>query len=76
MISLCLAVLHHPEWRFRTQAELDRVVRGRMPGFEDIPDSPTARAIIKEVLRWRPVTPGGVPHLLTLDNIYDGCIFA
>jgi hypothetical protein len=39
--------------------ELDKVVGDRMPEFEDVPRLPTCQAVIKEVLRWRPVTSGG-----------------
>jgi cytochrome P450 len=76
MMSFCLAILQHPEWQIQMQAELDRVVGDGMPGFEDRLNLPTVRAVIKEVLRWRPVTAGGVPHLLTQDDSYDAYFFA
>ena len=72
MMSFCLAMTLHPEWQGAMWKELDRVCGDRMPDFEDIPELPTVRAVIKEVLRWRPVTAGGVPHKLTRDDVYNG----
>jgi cytochrome P450 len=58
------------------QKEVDEVVgSSRMPKFEDIPSLPTVRAVIKEVLRWRPVTAGGLPHELVKDDVYEGFFF-
>lgn len=77
MMSFCLAMLHHPEWQKEIQSEVDRVVgEQRMPNFDDMPELPTVRAVVKEVLRWRPVTAGGVPHQLIQDDVYDGIFFA
>ena len=59
MMSFLLAVVLHPEWQDHMATELDSVVGERMPTFEDLPKLPTVRAVIKEVLRWRPVTAGG-----------------
>lgn len=60
MMSYVLAMTHHPEWQDIMLEELDKVVGNRMPEFDDIPQLPTVRAVIKEVLRWRPVTAGGM----------------
>ncbi len=73
MMSLCLAFCHYPEWQTKLQQDIDSVVGpDRMPDFADIPNLPIVRAVAKEVLRWRPVTAGGIPHELTRDDIYDG----
>lgn len=72
MMSFCLAMTLYPEWQKPMWEEVDRVSGDRMPEFEDIPELPTVRAVVKEVLRWRPVTAGGVPHQLTRDDVYDG----
>ena len=59
------------------QKELDdHIGNDRIPDFNDIPNLPTVRAIIKEVLRWRPVTAGGVPHQLIKDDTYKSYHFA
>lgn len=75
MMSFCLAMCLHPEWQKKLQEEVDRVTGTRIPDFDDIPQLPTARAVIKEVMRWRPVTAGGVPHELTKDDEYSGFNF-
>jgi cytochrome P450 len=62
-----------PEVQRRAQAELDTVVgRDRLPTFDDAPHLPYVRAVIEEVLRWRPSTPLGVPHAATEDDWYEG----
>ncbi|KAJ9609684.1 hypothetical protein H2200_006012 [Cladophialophora chaetospira] len=76
LCSFCLAMVHYPEWQDEVQKEVDRVVgEERMPEFDDITKLPMVRAVTKEVLRWRPVTAGGVPHELVKDDVYDGLFF-
>ena len=44
----------------KAQAEIDRVVgRDRLPTFNDRPHLPYIRAIVREILRWRPAGPMG-----------------
>ena len=60
MQTFCLAMCHYPEWQDRLQEEIEQVVGNeRIPQFDDLPNLPTVRAVIKEILRWRPVTSGG-----------------
>ncbi len=76
LCSFCLAMVHHPEWQDEMQKEVDRVIGDeRLPEFADITELPVVRAVTKEVLRWRPVTAGGVPHELIKDDVYDGLFF-
>jgi cytochrome P450 len=50
----------YPNVMRTAQAELDQVVgRDRMPSFSDRANLPYIEAIVKEVLRWRPVGPLG-----------------
>ncbi|KAI8996249.1 cytochrome P450 [Trametes punicea] len=71
--SFFLAMLMYPEVQRKAQAEVDRVVgRHRLPDFSDEPALPYVSALVKEVLRWRPVTPLAVPHKLTADDVYNG----
>jgi len=50
----------YPDVMKKAQAELDAVVgRDRVPTFEDHEDLPYIRAMVKEVLRWRPILPLG-----------------
>jgi hypothetical protein len=68
-----LAMLVYPETQARAQAELDAVVgRERLPTFADYPFLPYIRAMMKEALRWKPVTPLGGPHRCTEDDWYKG----
>jgi cytochrome P450 len=59
MMSFILAMVLFPQWQQTMSDELDEVVGDRMPEFEDVPNLPVCRAVMKEVLRWRPVTAGG-----------------
>jgi len=65
MISFILAMVLHQDSLSDLQRDIDEVVGDRLPTFEDIPHLPRVRAIVKESLRWRPVTAGGVPTNLS-----------
>jgi cytochrome P450 len=68
-----LAMVAFPEVQRRAQAEIDVVVgRARLPTFADAPQLPYVRAVIKEVLRWRPAVERGLPHKATEDDCYEG----
>jgi hypothetical protein len=68
-----LAMVTYPEVQKRAQKELDTVVgQTRIPTYADLPHLPYIRAVVKEVLRWRPPGPLGVPHLSTEDDWYNG----
>jgi cytochrome P450 len=60
MQTYCLAMCHYPEWQNRLQEEIDQVVGNeQIPRFDHMPHLPTVRAVLKEILRWRPVVTGG-----------------
>ena len=62
-----------PEVQRKAQDEIDRVVgNDRLPGFEDRDQLPYVDAIVKEVLRWHPIGPMGLPHTSTEDDTYEG----
>ncbi|TFK64565.1 cytochrome P450 [Pluteus cervinus] len=68
-----LAMVIHPEAQKKAQEEIDSVIgRGRLPDFNDRCALPYITAIIKEVLRWNPVAPLGLPHMTTNDDEYRG----
>ncbi|KAF8504849.1 cytochrome P450 [Russula emetica] len=68
-----VAALLHPGMQKMAQEQLDTVtMRERLPTFEDRPRLPFVDAICKEVMRWRPTTPLGVPHATTRDDVYEG----
>ena len=71
MMSFILAMTLHPKEFALLQQEVDSVTGSdRLPTFADMPSLPRVRAIAKEVLRWRPVTAGGLPHMLIKDDVY------
>nr|OQO31889.1 hypothetical protein B0A51_01084 [Rachicladosporium sp. CCFEE 5018] len=71
MQSFLLAMTLHPAEYALLQRDIDSVVGlERMPTFDDLPRLPRVRAVAKEVLRWRPVTAGGLPHMLVKDDVY------
>lgn len=66
-------LLLHPDIQAKAQAEIDAVIGpNRLPDFEDKPKLPYLNAMLKETLRWEPVTPMGMPHMSTEDDIYQG----
>ena len=66
-------MLVHPEYQKRAQAELDKVIgSSRLPTVEDIADLPYIEAILREVLRWKPVTPLALPHTTASNDEYRG----
>ncbi|KAF7372980.1 Cytochrome P450 [Mycena sanguinolenta] len=73
MGTFILAMLLNPEVQKKAQAEIDSVVGpGQLPGFADRPTLPYVSAIVKEVLRWRNVTPLAFPHRVAVDDEYQG----
>ncbi|EIW76051.1 cytochrome P450 [Coniophora puteana RWD-64-598 SS2] len=71
--SFFLAMVLHPDVQRKAQAEIDTVIgAGRLPDFEDRASLPYISAIVKEVLRWNPVAPLGLPHMVTNDDTYNG----
>jgi cytochrome P450 len=75
--TLCtafLALVTHPEALDAAHEELNKVIgSSRTPTFDDEANLPYMRALVKEVLRWRPVAVlGGTPHASTEDDSYNG----
>ncbi|KAI0747871.1 cytochrome P450 [Daedaleopsis nitida] len=68
-----LAMTLYPELQEKARKQIDQVVGSlRLPDHSDRPLLPYIDAIMREVLRWRPVLPLDVPHVLTEDDTYDG----
>lgn len=68
-----LASVLHPDAVVPAQEELDRVVGpNRLPTFDDMARLPYVDAFIREVMRWRPATPGGMPHVNVEEDSYMG----
>ncbi|KAF5315063.1 hypothetical protein D9619_007436 [Psilocybe cf. subviscida] len=62
-----------PDAQRKAQQELDAIVgRNRLPDYDDWDSLPYTEALLREVLRWRPVLPLGVPHAITDDDVFKG----
>ncbi|GJE96580.1 cytochrome P450 [Phanerochaete sordida] len=71
--TFILAMVQNPEVQQKAQAELDRVVGNqRLPDYDDQANLPYFAALMKEVLRWRPVTPLAASHKVMEDDEYKG----
>jgi cytochrome P450 family 619 len=69
VITFIQAMTRWPEIQKRGQQELDAVIgEGRTPTWADYNRLPYVAAIVKECVRWRPVAPLGMPHLLDQGN--------
>jgi hypothetical protein len=67
-----LAMVVFPDVQKKAQAELDEVVgRGQLPTFAHYEKLAYIRALVKETLRWWPITPVGVPHCVIQDDTYE-----
>ncbi|CAA7264563.1 unnamed protein product [Cyclocybe aegerita] len=72
-MSFFFAMVTHPHVQRKAQQELDATVgTGRLPDFSDRQSLPYLEAIYRELLRWRPPGPLGVPHCTSEDDIYNG----
>jgi cytochrome P450 len=73
MTAFVAAMMLHPEAQIRAQREIDDNL-GRDPVLkpEDQKSLPYVDALIKEVLRWAPPAPLGLPHRVIGDDIYNG----
>ncbi|KAI9441768.1 cytochrome P450 [Lactarius indigo] len=60
-----LAMALYPEVQRAAHAEIDAY-------FSDEDKLPYVGAVLKEVLRWHPVAPLGIPHRVTKGDIYEG----
>ncbi|KAG9088543.1 hypothetical protein FS749_002077, partial [Ceratobasidium sp. UAMH 11750] len=73
--SFFAAMVHYPSIQQAAQDEIQRVVgTDRLPTYSDRDSLPYIEALYKEVLRWHPVTPLGLPHTLSSgqDDVYQG----
>jgi len=72
-MTFILAMLTHPDVQHKAQQEVDSVVGSdRLPDFSDQPHLPYLAAVLKEVLRWNPIAPMGVPHMTSKEDVYEG----
>lgn len=56
-------MITHPEVQIKAQEEIDRVIgNDRLPELADKDHLPYVDAVVKELLRWNPVTPACESH--------------
>jgi cytochrome P450 len=68
LTNFTLAMIKFRDVQRKAQEEIDRVVGAdRLPTFEDQERLPYINALVKEIIRWRPVAPMGFPHTATED---------
>lgn len=68
-----LACVTNPAAMRHVQDELDKHVgSSRLPTLADISMLPYTQSFIQEVLRWRPLAPGGIPHSPIRDDNFLG----
>ncbi|KAI0782080.1 cytochrome P450 monooxygenase [Abortiporus biennis] len=68
-----LAMVKYPRVFKKAQEELDRVVGlDRLPEYEDRESLPYLNCVLKELYRWHPPFPLGVPHSSTNQDEYKG----
>ncbi|CAE7110694.1 unnamed protein product [Rhizoctonia solani] len=70
-----VAMLHYPEAQKAAQQEIDQVLgKDRLPTFADRSSLPYVESLYKEVMRWKPIGPIGIPHRLgsEQDDEYKG----
>ncbi|QRV81909.1 cytochrome P450 family protein [Ceratobasidium sp. AG-Ba] len=75
ILTFFAAMIYYPSVQKNAQEEIDRVVgKDRLPSYSDRSQLPYIEALYKEVLRWYPVIPLGVPHSLgsDKDDIFQG----
>ncbi|KAF9458364.1 cytochrome P450 [Collybia nuda] len=68
-----LAMAMYPDVQQKAQAEIESILGpNRLPDHNDRESLPYINAIIKETMRWQPVSPMASPHMCTNDDEYGG----
>ncbi|KAI7776161.1 hypothetical protein LA080_005783 [Diaporthe eres] len=74
MATFFLAMMLYPQVQHKAREEIDRVVGDRrLPNVRDRDSLPYVEAVLKEVFRWHPIAPMGLPYEVTEDDICKGC---
>ncbi|KAJ5660567.1 hypothetical protein N7507_007018 [Penicillium longicatenatum] len=76
MLWLFIAALYKPPLMNRAHCVLDEVVgRDRLPCFADRAKLGFIDAIMHEMFRWRPISPGSIPRRADRDDEFGGTKF-
>ncbi|KAK7462214.1 hypothetical protein VKT23_007819 [Stygiomarasmius scandens] len=71
--NFILAIVQNPQILKKGQKAVDNAIgTDRLPDFSDQGSIPYVDALMKEALRWRPITPLAAPHALMVDDEYRG----
>ncbi|KAI0049074.1 cytochrome P450 [Auriscalpium vulgare] len=71
--SLFLAMTIFPDVQRKAHEEIDAVIgNDRLPTFADRAHLPYVEALVSEILRWGTVTPLGLPHRVSRDDVHNG----
>ena len=64
----------YPSIQTRAQTELESLLstEDRLPTLDDRPHLPYVDALMKELWRWNPSVPLGLPHMANADDVYRG----
>lgn len=74
--TFVMSMICHPHILQKAHHEIDRICgSSRLPHLADKPCMPYIDALIKELLRWRPVVPVIPQHRLTQDLEFEGYHF-
>lgn len=70
--TVLMAAACFPEEQRKVHEELDAIIgTDRAPAFTDKKSLPRLHAFVSEALRWRPLTPMGVPHRTTQVVVFE-----
>jgi len=73
ILNFVYLMLANPKSQRKAQEELDRVIgHHRLPQYSDRDNLPYVTAVVKEVLRWFPNAPMGIPHCALEEDVYKG----
>ncbi|KAL0930847.1 cytochrome [Colletotrichum truncatum] len=73
MLWLLVAVQENPGFMAKAHAVLDEVVGwDRLPRFADRPKLAYIDAVVSEVMRWRPISPGSIPRRADREDELNG----
>ncbi|KAH7925854.1 cytochrome P450 [Leucogyrophana mollusca] len=73
LLVFILQMVLNPHVQERANVEIESIVgTDRLPDFGDRPSLPYVEAILRETLRFYPVSPLGIPHASVNSDTYEG----
>lgn len=66
-------MVRYPEIQRKAQKELDTILgKDHLPDFTDEASLPYCSALVKELWRWKVVSPLSIPHENVTEDVYKG----